>query len=292
MMAPDAETRQLHRPEHAPQPVLTRHLVQQLLERFRRKELAWHGRNLYREAFEYTRTRAAGSPVASRSPMTATQAAPARMTSAAASSVIPPIATRGRPFGATAAAASATQSHADRIVAGRLRRGPEHRPDRDVASPALAAPRRLAPACASTVRRSPPSPPRPERRSASRSSCPTCTPSAPLRRATSARSLTMTRRRRRAPARTMAVASASSRPLGASLARSCRSLAPPGQVGGGEIVQRSQPARSATSASTIAISGGSGVIQTASARRPPDWAREQAFHERRAQLAGDEIGIA
>ena len=110
---------------------------------------------------------------------------------------MPPIATTGsRPR--ARGSRLAHQLEPDGVVAGVLGRGAEDRTDGDVGRPARAAPRRPAPACASTARRSPSAPTtradvapatdRPGRRGRRRR---------PPARATSARSLTMTR----APAR-------------------------------------------------------------------------------------------
>ena len=66
---------------------------------------------------------------------------------------MPPIATSGSRAPARRVAAASHTVEADRIVAGRLRRGREHRTNREVRQSAPTAPRRAAPACASTGRR-------------------------------------------------------------------------------------------------------------------------------------------
>ena len=61
-----------------------------------------------------SRTRASGSPVTSRSAITATEAAPAASTEAALSSVIPPMATSGSPFAAAPRGGVANHRQTDR----------------------------------------------------------------------------------------------------------------------------------------------------------------------------------
>ena len=131
---------------------------------------------------------------ASRSEMTATTSAPARSIGQAARREwsMPPIATTGSRPPSPSAATRLTPSSADDRI-GRLPWSRSQTPDRSPDS----RPARRQPAanCASECVEQPDPrgrPPASARDVAGvRSSCPTCTPSAPARRATSARSLTM-----------------------------------------------------------------------------------------------------
>src|SRR4051812_6111482 len=155
-----------------------------------------------------------------------------------------------------------------------------------------------------------------------RSSWPTWTPSAAASVAISARSLTMSVAPQERVSSTIADAVSRNAPLLIVFARSCRKRAPPSR----KAFARSsgcQPARAAASTSTIAFSaeigdwglgigviGGWGLLITIhqspqSAIRNPRWsdrlgeaaasrrvrARQETFHERGVQLAGDEFRI-
>ena len=91
-------------------------------------------RDLHDSARRYSFTRASGLPVDSRSEMTATAAAPARITSGARSRVIPPIATIGfvQPACSKNPRGLAHERHADVAVSRFLRRRAEDRPHRNI----------------------------------------------------------------------------------------------------------------------------------------------------------------
>src|SRR5215471_6597707 len=108
----DAERRQLHRAEDAPEALLAFHFLQQQLERFGLEKMTCHCANYTLPTADnrsrYSRTRARGSPPRSRSLMIAIASAPARTTSAARSSVMPPMATTCRPRACARTAACST----------------------------------------------------------------------------------------------------------------------------------------------------------------------------------------
>ena len=103
-------------------------------------------------ARRYSRTRCSGSPVRSKSLITATDVAPASITRAAVSTVMPPIASSGRFRAAVRFAATRTRSSRARsaqlwatvFVPRGLRGRAEDRSDRDVADRAFHCPRDLS----------------------------------------------------------------------------------------------------------------------------------------------------
>ena len=179
----------------------------------------------HRRADRYRATRAEGVPPVNRSPITATDAAPASSTARAVSSVMPPIATIGsrRPRRGIG-----DELEPDGLVARVLRDGAEHRTDRNVVDRVVQRRVDLRRACASRRRRRPQVRGTAARSAGGRSSWPTCTARRLAASATSKRSLTtitvpdpwarLGERRGSSPAAAR---------LGASLARSWMSRAPP-----------------------------------------------------------------
>ena len=200
--------------------------------------------------------------------MTATDAAPARdhrgrvlQRDAADRDERKPVRSR------SAAARTRAPLETDRVVAGRLGRGAEHRPDGDVAHRFA---QRAASNCVERMRRQPDDrvAARRRRRTAAgdRSSWPTCTPSAPASRRHVGAVVDDDRRRRcrRASGDDGVEAVAGTQPLGSVLARSCRKRAPPSRKAAARSRRRQPPALR-----RVTIARSSNVARTRTESRRP-----------------------